>query len=663
MTDDRRVRAAALGIAILLIGVISFGLLSRPPAAEPRVEIATLEQAVGVGLLDAEVLAELRATGEARAIVHLDTEGIIGPIRRAIGEERAAALIDAMTAAFKANKATLAATFGTEIEVVGDFDRLGALVVTIRSEAALLAALRSQLVAAIGADLPAPPTRTARPPSVRERSVAPGAPSIFEGAGVVIGVLDTGVDPDRYPEYFPTGSVVQAIDTAPLDGAADDDGHGTHVASTVLLMAPQAKLYVADVFRRILVEGELQNRAFNVDILAAMDWLIGLRQSGVNVRAVNLSLGSGHYPPSICVDRYHLTEALAAGIIPVVSAGNSAFEDDEGKPTLTWQAGLGSTACNENALSVGAVTNGGCPDGTVDVVARFSQSGPGLDVLAPGACIVAAGGSASGTSMAAPHVSGAVAVLANAKPPATTTEIWSALTSVGPLVTDPNSGIARHRLDIPAAVDYLVGAAVPRPTPVVSEIRGVAVGVATLSPTGVLRPGARHEFEPVAVRNIGNVDATYDVVVEPPSNAFVGTAPAAWFSAIPNELELGPGSIGEVQLVVRPPEGVASGLYAARIRVVDRASVAPEEAASIDVSFIVFDDGAGGGNGGSGGSGPGSSGSGGSGGDPPGAGASDDFGELLENPVVIVVGLLLVLWALRRLFGGRRAGTGAGRSG
>ena len=78
-----------------------------------------------------------------------------------------------------------------------------------------------------------------------------------------------------------------------------------------------------------------------------MDWLIGLKQSGVNIRAVNLSLGAGHHPPTICTDDAHFAEAYAAGIIPVVSAGNSAFTDDDDRPTPTFQPGLSGHACNE----------------------------------------------------------------------------------------------------------------------------------------------------------------------------------------------------------------------------------------------------------------------------------------------------------------------------
>src|SRR5688572_129481 len=118
MTQRRRIQAATLGIAILLAGIVGFGLLTRPPAPARTFDIASLDQAVRVGLLDAVVLEDLRSTGAARAIVHLDAEAILAPVRRAIGEDRAAALIDAMTAAFKANKATLVATFGTEIELV-----------------------------------------------------------------------------------------------------------------------------------------------------------------------------------------------------------------------------------------------------------------------------------------------------------------------------------------------------------------------------------------------------------------------------------------------------------------------------------------------------------------------------------------------------------------
>ena len=640
MTPRRRITAAALGIGILLAGVVGFGLVTRPPAPASVVDIESLEQAVGVGLLDPEVLAELRATGEARAIVHLNVAAIIDPIRRAIGEDRTAALIDAMTAAFKANKATLAATFGADIELVRDFERLGAIVVTIRSEAALLAALRSQLVREITTDRLYAPTAAGSPDARPRLGLA--APSVFEGAGMAVGVLDTGVDDASYPEYFPAGSVAGRLEAAPEDGVADSLGHGTHVASTVLLMAPQARIYSADVFRLVRVPGyaALQERAFQTDTLAGMDWLIGLRQSGVDIRAVNLSLGAGHYPPSICTDDNHFAEAYTAGIIPVVSAGNSAFADDDDKPTTVFQPGLSGNACNETTLSVGAVTSGTCADGLVDTVAYFSQSGEALDLLAPGTCVVAAGGAKDGTSMAAPHVAGAVAALASARPAASAYEIWAALINVGPVITDPNSRIARHRLDIPAAVDALLGATTPLPTPAPAELRGVAVGVSTLSPPGALRPGEQFEFDPIGVRNVGTVDATYAVTVESGPGGFVTPAPASWFSAAPSQLELGAGSLGEVRLAVRPSDDAEAGVYAAVLRVAD-ASGDPAAVQVVDVSFVVFDSD--------------EQGLGGGGITTP-EGSPDDVDELLDNPVVIIVGIVVVLGLLRLVFGGRRRG-------
>src|SRR4029079_11864309 len=92
-----------------------------------------------------------------------------------------------------------------------------------------------------------------------------------------------------------------------------------------------------------------------------------------------------------------------------------------------------------------------CLDATsrTDAITCFSQRGPNLTVFAPGAVIEAAGVEESGTSQASPHVAGAVAVLAAARPGVSAAEIEAALASTGPLV--PGGG-GKHRLDVEAAV-------------------------------------------------------------------------------------------------------------------------------------------------------------------------------------------------------------------
>ena len=79
----------------------------------------------------------------------------------------------------------------------------------------------------------------------------------------------------------------------------------------------------------------------------------------------------------------------------------------------------------------------------------FSQQGPNLTLFAPGSLIDAAGIEESGTSQATPHVAGAVAVLAAARPGVSIDQIVAALAETGPVVT---GGGGKHRLDVAAAV-------------------------------------------------------------------------------------------------------------------------------------------------------------------------------------------------------------------
>ena len=119
--------------------------------------------------------------------------------------------------------------------------------------------------------------------------------------------------------------------------------------------------------------------------------------------------------------------------------------------------------------NVGQMGWSNCTDTTTfaDKVTCFSQSGPNLKMLAPGAPITAAGITQGGTSQAAPHVAGAAAVLAAAKPGSAIASIESALINSGPQILD-RDGRYRRRLDVWSAVSTLLATGADTTAPKVS---------------------------------------------------------------------------------------------------------------------------------------------------------------------------------------------------
>ncbi|MQA96365.1 MAG: S8 family serine peptidase [Streptosporangiales bacterium] len=225
----------------------------------------------------------------------------------------------------------------------------------------------------------------------------------YTGKGVTVAVLDTGID-TGHPDL--AGKVVAARDFTGA-GLADQHGHGTHVASTVAGsgkasggtykgVAPGARLASGKV---------LDADGFGLEswIVAGMQWA----SSTVKAKVVNLSLG-GTDTPDVDPMEQAVNELTATdGTLFVVAAGN---EGELGLQTIT------SPGSATSALTVGAVnysdrlaawsSRGALPDGTIKP-----------DVTAPGVSIDAAGAGTrgyvnfSGTSMAAPHVAGAAAIL------------------------------------------------------------------------------------------------------------------------------------------------------------------------------------------------------------------------------------------------------------
>ncbi|MEQ1568521.1 MAG: S8 family serine peptidase [Myxococcota bacterium] len=274
------------------------------------------------------------------------------------------------------------------------------------------------------------------------------------GAGTSVAVLDTGANyavadlgSCTAVGVPATCRVAYAQDFAPSDGVLDSGGHGTNVSAIVASVAPGTDILALDVFNGA--------SAWSTDIIAAIDWVIA-NQALYDIAAINMSLGAGSYA-SPCVDAFStaITNAKAAGVAVVVASGNNAYTSS-----------IASPACNSAAFSVGAVYDsamGGigwsaCSDSTTaaDKVTCFSNSASFLDILAPGALIVAGTYTMGGTSQASPHVAGAMAVLRAADAEATVDELQLQLQSTGVSVTDTRNGLTFPRLDLEAATSDCV---------------------------------------------------------------------------------------------------------------------------------------------------------------------------------------------------------------
>ncbi len=267
------------------------------------------------------------------------------------------------------------------------------------------------------------------------------------GGGTSVAVLDTGVDYTRSPfnctapnTPADTCKVIYAQDFAPNDGQPDvSPFHGTNVAGIALGVAPGTKIIALDVF--------LGSLAYDDDIIDAIDWCISNR-AAYNIVAMNMSFGGGSSTIPCSTDTFAtpITNAKAAGILSSVASGNAGDTNS-----------LSSPACVPAAVSVGAVYDytgsyGSCV-AAIDMVTCFSNSASFLTMLAPGSSITAAGISMSGTSQAAPHVAGAIAVLkgTNAFPLETPVETVARMTGTGTPVLDTRNSITKPRIDLYAA--------------------------------------------------------------------------------------------------------------------------------------------------------------------------------------------------------------------
>lgn len=333
--------------------------------------------------------------------------------------------------------------------------------------------ITSGYVVKIQEDIPLPPT-------LNESIKHIGADAIhtaqYTGQGQAIAILDTGVESwhhfysDRLVEEacfsttsasnFSTSLCPNGNDEQFGSGAAADCSatginvcdHGTHVAGiaagrngSTRGVAPNADIVAVQVFSRFGREYEqCRGRAcilsYASDQLAALEWILNNAQTR-NIAAINMSIGGGHHTQACNNDmRADAVETLRArGILTVISSGNSGFSD-----------GVGAPGCISSAITVGSTRDNS------DNISGYSNSSALVDILAPGQSILSSTIRGryiikSGTSMAAPHVTGAIAVLKSINPNLTPNQIENTLESNSKEVTDNRNNLPFPRLDVFAA--------------------------------------------------------------------------------------------------------------------------------------------------------------------------------------------------------------------
>lgn len=240
-----------------------------------------------------------------------------------------------------------------------------------------------------------------------------------DGSGARIYILDTGVRPTHLEfqgraSFIPNGSNGDFVHDAHgnANGALDCHGHGTHVAGTAAGVNAGVAKGALVVAGRVLDCGGSGTEA---GVIAGIDWITG---NGTRPAVVSMSLGGASYAPL----RDAVENSIAAGFNYAVAAGN-------GDPLF----GFPQDACTVSPADAPNANTVGATD-AADNEAFFSNYGACVDILAPGYDIWSAWGTGddayinlAGTSMATPHVAGALALYLTANPSATPAQASQAL--------------------------------------------------------------------------------------------------------------------------------------------------------------------------------------------------------------------------------------------
>lgn len=297
----------------------------------------------------------------------------------------------------------------------------------------------------------------------------------YRGQGIVVANMDSGVDythPDLFSRWRGgSNSWFDPYGQHP-DSPTDLSGHGTWTmgamvggdsSGTVIGLAPEAKWIAAKIF-------DDSGTATAAAIHASFQWILDPDNNPDTPDTPHVVNNSWNIGSGGCDLQFELDlQALrAAGVLPVFAAGNAGPYAESSR----------SPANNPSAFAVGATTN-------TDVIYFQSSRGPSScgesatffpEVVTPGVDIKTADlyglyYNATGTSMAAPHVAGALALLLSANPDLSAADQEAALLSgaVDLGSAGPDNDYGYGRLDVLASYQWLQGGGTATPTPTPAE--------------------------------------------------------------------------------------------------------------------------------------------------------------------------------------------------
>ncbi len=488
MLQQMRTRVVGVIVVVLALVTATFGVLSAAPALPPATvdaSLRTIAQDVAVPVIITMRTADANADMSTWSVSDIDARA------SRIGVQRTAVL---------ARHSTILKVTKTQATHVP-------LVFAQMSPRDLDALASDPTVASIH------PDRLAKP-ALYESTTLIGSASAnvsgYAGAGTSVAVLDTGVlsgheflsgqvveqacfsttyGPGSVTSLCP-GGVYQSFGEGAAEPCTDLCDHGTHVAGiiagkkityggqTFSGVAPAAKIIAVQVFSLFDTSacGEGATgpcvASYSSDQIRALDWLYTMRTTAGwgTLAAVNMSLGGDAYETLTACDTEPIKTSIdtlrLAGVATVIASGNEDM--------LT---AIASPACVSTAIAVGAST--AARTGTVDEPASFSNrplavnNNPNaagdrlLDLMAPGNYVMSSIASSTtsyedypGTSMAAPHVAGAWAVLKGISRSASVTQVLGWLRTTGKTIVDSRNSdpLSIPRINVAAAANSVAAA-------------------------------------------------------------------------------------------------------------------------------------------------------------------------------------------------------------